>query len=259
MDDVTGDETAGRRLKSVSRAFRIIEHLRTEDEATLSEIAAAFDVPVSTAHIYMATLVASGYVIKEDGNYRCSLRFLRTGGELRDRMALFKAAKNEVDNLQQEHGEIANVGTMENGYMVQLYKSENPDSIDDNAPLGTHLYLHRTATGKSMLAQLPEADVDRIVDLRGLPQSTAATIKTREELNRELDRIRERKYAINNGEHFPGVRAVAVPIMLDTDSVVGAISISGPLSRMSEERINEELAPALFDKRNIIELKLVQR
>lgn len=259
MTETGANETDGRRLKSVTRAFEIIEYLRAEGETTLSEVATALDLPVSTAHIYLTTLHESGYVVKEDGNYRCSLRFLQTGGELRDRMSLFRAAKDEVDELQQEYGENANVGTMEDGYMVQLYKSENRDSIDDNAPLGTHLYLHQTATGKSILAQLPEDDVDRIIDYRGLPQATAATIKTRGELKRELEQVRERNYAINNGEHFPGVRAVAVPIVPKNETVVGAISVSGPLSRMGEERIEEEVAPSLFDKRNVIELKLVQR
>ena len=259
MNETNADGTGGRQLKSVARTFEIIEHLRTDGEATLSEVATAFDLPVSTAHIYLATLVESGYVIKEDGRYRCSLRFLQVGGELRDRMTLFRVAKDEVDNLQQEYGENANVGTREAGYMVQLYKSENRDSIDDNAPLGTHLHLHQTATGKAILAELPEDEVDRVIDLRGLPQSTAATIKTREELKADLEQVRERNYAINNGEHFPGVRAVAVPIVPKNESVVGAISISGPLSRMGQERIEDELAPSLFDKRNVIELKLVQR
>lgn len=252
------DEPGGRRLKSVSRAFEIVEYLRSNGDSTLSEVADTFDMPMSTAHIHLATLVESGYVIKTDGTYRCSLLFLRTGGELRDRMALFRAAKPEVNDLQQRLGENANVGTIENGYMIQLYKSENPESIDDNAPLGDHLYLHRTATGKSMLAQLSGAEVDEIIEWRGLPKSTAATINTREELREELEEIRERGYAINSGEHFAGVRAVAVPIISKDEAVVGAISLSGPLSRMGRERIEETLAPELFDKRNIIELKLTQ-
>lgn len=251
-------ESGDRRLKSVNRAFEIIEYLREEGESTLSEISTAFDMPMSTAHIHLATLVESGYVMKKDGGYRCSLLFLRTGGQLRDRMELFRAAKTEVDDLQQQLGENANVGTIENGYMVQLYKSESPESIDDNAPLGEHLFLHRTATGKSMLAQLSEAEVDRIIDLRGLPKSTAATIDTRDELLEELEAVKERGYAINSGEHFAGVRAVAVPILSKDDSVVGAISLSGPLSRMGENRIKNEVAPELQDKRNIIELKLTQ-
>ncbi|MFC7205312.1 IclR family transcriptional regulator [Haloferax namakaokahaiae] len=259
MDETNTSEIDGRQLKSVKRAFEIVDYLRTESNATLSEISTALDLPISTAHIYLSTLVESGYVIKEDKEYHCSLRFLETGGELRDRMSLFQAAKGEVDDLQQEYGENANVGTIENGYMVQLYKSEHRDSIDDNAPLGCYLHLHQTATGKSILAQLPEDEVDRIIDLRGLPQSTASTIKSREELKQELEQIRERKYAMNNGEHFPGVRAVAVPIVPNNESVVGSISISGPLSRMGEDRIKEKLAPSLFNKRNIIELKLSQR
>lgn len=255
---VDGENSGSRRLQSVTRAFEIVEYLWAEGPATLSVIAEAFEMPVSTAHIHLSTLVDTGYVLKEEKEYRCSLRFLRTGGALRDRMPLYQAAKPEVDELQQRLGEIANVGAIENGYLVQLYKSENPQSIDDNAPLGTHLYLHRTATGKAILSQLPEAEVDRIVELRGLPKSTAATIDSREELGERLAEIRERGYAINSGEHFAGVRAVGVPILSKQEQVIGAISVSGPLSRMNRDRIEDEIAQELLDKRNIIELKLTQ-
>jgi DNA-binding IclR family transcriptional regulator len=252
------ETTNGRRLKSVNQAFNIIAYLQEGNSATLSDIADDFEMPMSTAHIYLSTLVETDYIIKEDSEYRCSLQFLRTGGELRDLMSLFQAAKVEVDDLQKRLGEIANVGTVENGYMVQLYKSENPESIDDNSPLGAHLYLHSTATGKAMLSQLSEAELDRIVEQRGLPESTAKTITNRDALENELAETKERGYAINRGEHFAGVCAVAVPILSKESDVLGSISISGPLSRMGTERIEETLAPELFDKKNIIELKIKQ-
>jgi DNA-binding IclR family transcriptional regulator len=255
---MTDGDTTGRRLKSVDRAFDIIEYLRTDGSATLSHIANDFGMPMSTAHIYLSTLVENGYVIKEGGEYRCSLRFLRTGGELRDRMTLFQAAKAEVDDLQKRSGEIANVGTVENGYMVQLYKSENPESIDDNSPLGAHLGLHSTALGKAMLSQHSETELDRIFEQRGLSELTAQTITSRDALKDELTETRKRGYAINREEHFAGVCAVAVPIMSKESAVLGAISISGPLSRMDPERIEETLVPELLDKKNIIELKIKQ-
>lgn len=256
---MTHDETNGsRHLKSVTRSFDIIEYLRKNGAATLSEIATQFDLPVSTAHIHLSTLVKSDYVIKEDSQYRCSLLFLRTGGQLRDRKVLYQAAKSEIDDLQQQVDEIANVGILENGYMVQLYKSENPDSIDDSAPEGAHLYLHTTSTGKAILSQLSENELDAIIEQKGLPELTDTTITTKSDLVTELQAIRERGYSINRGEHYTGVFAIGTPILSDSGSVLGAISISGPLSRIEQSDIENELAPALSDKRNIIELKMRQ-
>lgn len=253
------DETNGsRHLKSVNRSFEIIEYLRENGPATLSEIATEFDLPVSTAHIHLSTLVKSDYVIKEDGLYRCSLLFLRTGGQLRDQKVLYRAAKSEIDDLQQQVNEIANVGILENGYMVQLYKSENPESIDDSAPEGAHLYLHTTSTGKAILSQLSEDELDRIIEQRGLPGLTDNTITTRSELVSQLQEIRERGYSINRGEHYTGVFAIGTPILSDSGDILGAISISGPLSRIERNRIEDEFAPALCDKKNVIELKIRQ-
>ncbi|WP_226040288.1 IclR family transcriptional regulator [Natrinema sp. DC36] len=253
-----GETTDTRRLKSVGQSFTIIEYLREGEGATLSELADDLELPPSTAHIHLATLVETGYVIKDDGEYRCSFRFLDTGGQMRDRMALYQAAKPEIDDLRRDSGEHANITVEENGYSVQLYKSQSAESIDDNAELGKHLHLHSTATGKAILAQLSDAELDAIIEKRGLPAVTDSTIADRGALLEELAEIRDRGYSINRGEHFPGVCAVATSITSKPDGLIGAISISGPLSRMGSDRIEDELAPAILDKKNIIDLKIRQ-
>lgn len=250
------EESKPRRLKSVVQSFDIVEYLRNAERATLSQVAEDLDMPVSTAHIHLSTLVDTGYVVKTSGEYQCSFAFLSVGGAMRDGTVLYQAAKPELDDLQEKTGEVTNVVVKEGGYSIQLYKSQSSDSIDDNAPLGEHLYLHSTATGKAMLAELSDEEVNRIVDARGLPAQTDDTITDKGALHEELERIRERDYSINSGEHFPGVCAVGTAIVSEPDDAVGAISISGPLSRMEPDRIEEELAPALLNKKNIIELKI---
>ncbi|WP_394743195.1 IclR family transcriptional regulator [Natronococcus roseus] len=252
------EKTDSRRLKSVDQSFTIVEYLRGAGAATLSEVSEDLELPVSTSHIHLTTLVENGYVVKDDGKYRCSFRFLQTGGEMRDRMTLYQAAKPEVDDLRELSGEHANVTVEENGYSVQLYKSESPESIDDNAALGHHLYLHSTATGKAILSTLSEEEVDAIIEKRGLPEQTSNTITERAALFEELETIRDQGYSVNRGEHFPGVCAIGTAITSKPDDVIGAISISGPLSRMEPERIENELAPELLKKQNIVELKVRQ-
>lgn len=253
------DDTGGRRLGSVDRAFDVIECLRRSGPSTLTSIAEEFDMPMSTAHIHLSTLAANDYVIKEDGTYQLSFRFLRTGGTLRTGLSIFRTAKSEVDELQSEVGENTNLVCREGGSMVQLYKSENPDSIDNNPPIGTYFDLHATAAGKAMLSQLPDSAVESFIDEFGLEAHTETTVTDREELFAELERVRDREYAINRGEHYPGVSAVGTSILSDSGDVLGAISISGPRSRIGVDRIEAELAPALLDRRNIIELRLKQQ
>jgi IclR family acetate operon transcriptional repressor len=250
------DTGSTQRLQSVGHAFEIIEYLRKDGPATLSDIAAEFDMPMSTTHVYMSTLLESEYVVKPDDVYKCSLRFLWMGGYLRNGIPLYHAAKTEADSLQEDIGEYANVGTDQSGYMIQLYKSENPDSIDDRASLGAHLHLHTTAIGKAILSEWSSDEFDEHVRQFGLPQQTENTITDRAALEAELEDVRERGYAVNDAEHYDGVRAVAVPITGNDGAVVGGISVSGPLSRIGTDRIEADIAPKLFEKRNIIELKL---
>lgn len=250
------DRSSSRKLKSVGQSFEIIQYLREVGRATVSQTAEDLEMPVSTAHIHLATLVDSNYVVKDSNEYRCSFEFLRVGGKMRDEMVLYQAARPELDDLQAKTGEHTNVVVEQSGYSIQLYKSQSPESIDDNAPLGEHLHMHSTATGKAMLSELPENEVERIIETRGLPSLTDETITDEHTLHQELESIRERGYSINREEHFPGVCAVGTAIVSDPDDAVGAISISGPQSRMGSDRIEEELRSELLNKKNIIELKI---
>lgn len=252
------DESDARGLKSIKKAFDIVEYLRGSDGATLSETADDLDLAASTAHIHLSTLADTGYIVRDDDEYRCSFKFLQTGGERRDEMALYNAAKSELDEMQAETGEHTNVTVEERGYAVQLYKSESPKSIDDEASLGDHFYIHSTATGKAMLAEFPDERVTEIIDRQGLPALTDNTITGEDVLREELETIRERGYSINRGEHYPGVCAIGTAIISEPNGAIGAISISGPLSRITTDRIEEELAPALLNRKNIIELKIRQ-
>ncbi|TKX78250.1 IclR family transcriptional regulator [Halorubrum sp. SD626R] len=247
-----------RQIKSVRHAFDIVDFLDETGGAALSETAESLDMPVSTAHVHLSTLVETGFVVKQSGEYRCSLGFLRVGGRLRDETALYQAAKPELADLREKTGEHANVAVEENGHSVQLYKSQSPNSVDDQAPLGDHFRIHSTATGKAILAEMPPEDADRILANRDLVSVTDSTITDADRLREELDEIRDRGYSINRGEHFEGVCAVGTSVVSEIDDAIGAISVSGPLSRMDADRIETEIGPELLNKKNIIELKLRQ-
>ena len=255
----TGDPGLGsqRTLQSIASAFTIVETLETRGPSGVTALAEELDIPKSTAHVYLQTLADLGYVVNDDGTYRVSLKFLERGGRVRQARRIYDAAKLEVDDLADSTNELANLGTIENGQRVLLYKSEGGDAVHDNTPVGEFTYLHWSSLGKAILAHLPAAEIEHIIDTHGLPQATSHTISSREALTADLERIRERGYALEDDERRLGMRAVAVPIMNDDNHPIASISVSGPKNRLGDDRIEAEIVDALESTANVIQLKYI--
>ena len=246
------------RIQALRRAFRVIDALRDLQTAGVSELSSHLDVPKSTVHVYLQTLEEEGYLLNNDGTYRLSHRFLEIGGELRHSLNLFQGARQEVDSLSTETGEVANLGIEENGKRVLLYTAQPPEGMFDNSPTGQYTKMHQTALGKALLSQMSDDDIEEVLDQHGLPAATDQTITDREALFTELDRVREKGYSIENEERREGIKAIAVPLKHEADSSeepVSAVSISGPKRRISASNADETLVEALRDAANVIELR----
>jgi DNA-binding IclR family transcriptional regulator len=254
-DDTDGGSDGGSDvLKSVVRAFDIVEALEANEGMTMSELADGFDIPRSTAHVYLKTLCETGYVIREGDEYRLGFRFLKHGGYVRHKHDIYQAAKSEVDDLARRTGEVVDFGTVENGRRVLVYKSEGPDGVTQKPVTGDYAHMHMTALGKSMLATMDDDRVSEIVDEHGLPKATQHTIDNRGDLFAELDRTRERGYSIEDEEKREGIRATGTAIERGSERPC-AISISGPKSKLTDERI-AELQNEIRDSVNVIQIKL---
>lgn len=243
------------RIKAVQTMFHVVEGLRELGKTGVSELAEHLEMPKSTTHVYLKTLEDEGYVINEDGHYRTSLRFLELGGDIRQRLNIFQAVRPQVDDLSTETDEVANLGIEEDGQRVLLYSSEPSEGVFDNSPVGQYTYMHRTALGKALLAQLPDARVDEIIERHGLPSATENTITDQDKLFAEIGQIRARGFSIEDEERRKGIKSLAVPIQYDEKpSPVAAVSISGPKPRIREEEY-DELLDAIKNAVNVTELR----
>ncbi len=110
--------------------------------------------------------------------------------------------------------------------------------------VGNRVPLHATGAGKALLAALPAARRDGVLDRLELRPYTPHTIVDPAALRRALEEIRERGYAIDDEEYDDGVRCVAVPVMGGPNELIGAISISAPANRLTRQR-GTELVPLL--------------
>ena len=241
-----------RTVKSVGTAIDIVEHLREVGEAGVTELATALDCSKGTVHSHLATLLEREYVVRSGDQYELSLKFLDLGEYVKSRLDIYDVVVEELDDLAVETGEVAQFATEEHGRAVYLYKARGEKAVNTASTVGRREYTHCVSLGKAMLAHLPEQRVEEIVDRHGLPAQTPNTVTDRGALFEELETVREQGYAVDDEEKIEGVRCVAAPL-IDGD-VVGAISISGPSSRMEGDRFREDLPHKLLRSANVIEI-----
>lgn len=240
-------------VKTAQTTFRIVETLKSLDGATVTELADRLDIAKSSAHNYLRTLEHEGYVVERNGEYEVGLRFLDLGGYARSRERLYDIAIPEMERVAEATGEYANLLVEEHGLGVFLARERGADAVSLDSYTGQSVRLHTTALGKTILAYLPRERVEAIIDRHGLPAMTERTITERNELFDALEEIRQRECAYDREERIKGLNCVAVPILYD-DDIAGALSVSGPVSRMGHDRIEDEVLPELRRAANIIEL-----
>ncbi|WP_430540827.1 IclR family transcriptional regulator [Natrialbaceae archaeon AArc-T1-2] len=251
-----GPSQTGTPLKTVVRTFEIVEFIKDREGARVLEVSEHFDLPNSTVHSYLASLHELGYLVKDGDEYHVGLQFLHVGGHAATRHRAYQMARPKVKELAMETNERAQFIVEEFGYGIYLHMETGDNAVETDVRIGKMASLHTTSAGKAILAHLPEEQVMRIVDRYGLSKRTENTITDPDALLEELETIRDRGYAYNDGERITGMRAVGVPITDVEDDVVGALSVSGPAHRMKGNWYEKEIPDLLLGTANELELNL---
>ncbi|KYH24961.1 putative HTH-type transcriptional regulator ArcR [Halalkalicoccus paucihalophilus] len=246
----------GRRIKAIDTTFAIVETLAEHECVRLSEIADFVGIANSTASEHLSTLQDYGYVVKEANGYRLGLRFMDTGTQAKRYYdELLTASKPVLEQLVNDTDETVNLVTKENDMAVYLDRLFGNRGVPTDSWVGKRRPLHMLAAGKAILAQLPEDELDAILDHRELAAASDHTITARDDLKRELGTIREKGISFNDRESHKQIRAVGTAIVLD-DGVHGAVSVAGPAKRFTGSYFQEEIPNLLLGAVNEIELNL---
>jgi DNA-binding IclR family transcriptional regulator len=249
----------GRELKTVRTATEVIDALWDGGPCGVTELATRLSLPKSTVYTQLNTLRNGGFVTKDGDEYQLSYKFLVLGEYVRNETTLYQVARTEVDRLADETGQYAHLVTEEHGRGIDLYKARGETGVGDTyqaTKLQRRDHLHITASGKAILAHLPRRRVDEIVDEHGLVERTDETITDRETLSERLSEIRERGYAYNDEEEIEGLQAIGAPVLDRHGTVLGSISVSGPVNRMSEDSYQERLVEKVTNTANVIEVNV---
>jgi len=242
-------------VRTASTVFGIIEQLQEHESLGLTELAAELDMAKSTIHDHVTTLEQLEYLTKDSEEYRLGLKFLELGMTAKQMFPISGIAKEPLDHLANQTGEVSWLVVEEHGYGVPIYNVKSDHGIHVFASTGSRVPLHASASGKAILGNLPQERTREIVQQHGLNQLTPNSIASEEELYSTLETVKEQGYAVAVEESLEGVNAVGAPVIVD-GTVEGAISVSGPSKRMTEDRIEDSIVEHVLSVTNVLELQL---
>ncbi|SFT00235.1 IclR family transcriptional regulator [Halostagnicola kamekurae] len=231
-------------LTTTETSLAVIETIQELDGATPPELAEALERSESTIYKHLYTLGKHGYVVADDDEYHLGGRFYDIGMYVRNRSKVYELAGKYVVELVEQSNEESDFGIEQNGRIVTLFDAVGP-SAKPSSRLNNYEYIHATAIGKAILARLPDSRIDDIVDQWGLPQLTESTITSRAALEAELDRVRDRGYAINDQESILGKRVAGVVAEGPSGSIIGGFTVSGPDYRIEDADLHQEFPDIL--------------
>jgi len=243
-------------IQSDRTLILILETLYDLERAGVTEISDPLNVSKGTVHKHLKTLEQEGYVEKTDQGYQLGMGFFRFGGQVRNRNRLCFMAKERVETVAAETAEMTKFAIEHEGLGIWVYFHNDHYEMRRDMHVGGRFKLHQNATGKAMLAELPDERVHEILDQHGMGANTGKTVTDREALFEELEAVSDAGLARSAGEFREGGISIATPVRDPDSNTLGAIALAGPSTKASPDEIVEEHGEVLLDTARRLELRL---
>ncbi|MEU9585654.1 IclR family transcriptional regulator [Streptomyces werraensis] len=231
-------KSASGAVQSVDRAVTVLEILARRGEAGVTEIADELGVHRSTAFRLLGVLENRGLVGQagDRGKYHLGAGVLRLAGAAAVRLDVSQEAVPVCRDLADELGETVNAAVPDEDAAVNIMQARGTAAVTAQDWLGRRTALHATSSGKVFLAHMTPARREEQL-ARPLRRFTEHTVTDASVLRAELERVPEQGYAATREELELGLVAVAAPVRAHDGAVIAAISVSGPVFRMTPDRV----------------------
>jgi len=237
------DADAGPELQvpALERGLAILELLaQSPGGMTLAEINGVMMVPTASVFRIATALEQLGYLHRDPATKKFTLtrKPLLLGQPRGSGRGLVEASIESMRSVRTATGETAQLCCLIEEHCVVLEQLPSLHPFKYIVDLGSRPPVYCTAPGKAMLAFLPTADRDVLLNRLQLTRHTPRTITSRAVLESELAKVRSLGYAVDHGEHFEGIHCVAAPLLDGQQCTIGAITIAGPAERIPESRFH---------------------
>ncbi len=234
-------------IQSVSHAHDVLEEFHGDvDELGVTELSKKLKLHKNNVFRILATLQSRNYIEqnKANENYRLGVRCLELGQTFIHQRGMLKQAKPILQEMAEKTGETSYVSILRGNEVVYLDSVEPETTVRVVSRLGFNMPTHATAAGKALVAFESEEDLRKRFG-QELKRYTRNTIPSVEDLFGNLESVREKGYAADLEEFEEGLRCVASPIRDYTRKVIGALSVSGPAHRLTDEKIGTVFGPVV--------------
>lgn len=235
-------------INSVLKAIKIMGlFTAAEPRLSLGEISRRLDMPKSTTHNFLNTLLSEGFIERVNGDqYALGTAPLSLTQNIRVNVEFRDPAAPLLRKLADSSHESVYLTVKDGDYALYIYAVESPRRLLARTAIGDRMPLHCTSVGKAILAHLPQDEVRNIVDRVGLPRFTVATINDWDSLMQEMEITRRRGYALDQSEVEPGIYCIGAPIFNARGRVFGSCSVSGTDPEIVAARL-ADLSPQVMN------------
>ena len=232
------------RLNVLGKALAVLDAVTEHPHGIgLPDLAARLGLPRQTVHRLLGQLQSSGLLLRDPARERYLI------GPRLTRLSLAALASNNrwapvksvMQELVDELGETCNIGVLDGLDYVYVERIECAWPLRIHLEVGNRAPAHGLSGGKVLLAHLDPKACARLLRSRKLVARTSNTITRVADLEAELEKVRTQDFGLNDQENFDGIVAVAVPIRDAQERVVAALTMHGPLPRVSLQRCHEIL------------------
>src|SRR5713226_4242269 len=223
----------------ISKVLRILEALQGSSAGlSLKAICDLTGIHKSTAHRFLKHLEREGYLLRtEAGAYLIGPRLSQMSARGNQGATLQAVARPILWELWKSTQETVNLAVLDQGTVLYLDVFESPHEFRLSSRVGTRRSLHVTALGKALAAFLPAEARENILSTITFQPATPRTIMNLVQFRQELEKIRRQGYAVDDEEAVQGARCVSAPILNTDREPVAAVSVSGPVTRVSPNQV----------------------
>jgi IclR family transcriptional regulator, KDG regulon repressor len=236
--DDDAEDRARSGVQSLGRAFAILEEVARHREGIgLAELSKLVGLHNSTTFHLAKTMVSLGYMRQERDSkrYRVGRPLFALAASALDEIEMVNLATPVLEDLSRESGESGHFAVRMGDSVVVIARTSGAGAFQLTDRVGVVRPAHCTALGKIILASLRPDQLKRFLERVELKPSTKKSITDPSALLREITEIRRDAIAFDDGEFNAEVRCVAVPVYNFTGEVIGALGISGPIWRMTDQ------------------------
>lgn len=250
---IRGRESKSAPVGVVGKVLRILETLdRSATGLQLAQIAELTRLNKSTAYRFLAHLENEDYLFRDEhGAYVFGPKLARLGTGVAYHAMLRGMSRPVLLSVAEGTQETANLGILDGRDVLYLDVVESSHTFRMASQPGMRRPVNCTALGKAILAFLPEREREDLFPMLRFERLTPRTIPNLARLRRELKRIAQTGYALDDEESCLGARCAAAPILDGTGRVAAAISVSGPITRIDRNRFPEFAAAVVKGARSI--------